>query len=75
MRWSSADRTGIARTPAELIRIADGLTKRGIGFIVLSGFGPLLNTQDRSSEPLLTVLRGVAAWAKADRKELQRAPR
>jgi DNA invertase Pin-like site-specific DNA recombinase len=63
----------IARTPAELLKIADALTKRGVGLVVLSGFGPKLDTRDRSSEPLLTALRGVAAWDRALKRELQRA--
>jgi DNA invertase Pin-like site-specific DNA recombinase len=63
----------IARTPGEMLKLADGLARRGIGFVVLSGFGPTLDTRDRSSAPLLNALRGVAAWAKADRRELQRA--
>jgi DNA invertase Pin-like site-specific DNA recombinase len=63
----------IARTPGDLLKTADGLTRRGCGFVVLSGFGPTLDTRDRSSAPLVTLLRGVAAWAKADRAELHRA--
>jgi DNA invertase Pin-like site-specific DNA recombinase len=61
----------IARSPGELLKIADGLARHGIGFVVLSGFGPTLDTRDRSSAPLLTALRGVAAWDRALKKELQ----
>lgn len=63
----------LARTPTELLKIADALTKRGCGLVVLSGFGPRLDTRDHASAQMLVILRGVAAWAKADRAELQRA--
>jgi DNA invertase Pin-like site-specific DNA recombinase len=63
----------IALTPGALLKIADGLTKRGVGFVVLSGFGAPLDTRDRSSEPLLNLLRGIDAWEKACTAELLRA--
>jgi DNA invertase Pin-like site-specific DNA recombinase len=63
----------IARTPADLLKICDGLTKRGCGFVLLSGFGPRLDTRDKSSEQVLTALRAVAAWDLAYKKERRRA--
>jgi DNA invertase Pin-like site-specific DNA recombinase len=62
----------IARTPGELLKIADSLTKRRCDLIVLSGFGAPLDTRDRSSEPMLTALRAVVAWDRACKRELQR---
>jgi DNA-binding CsgD family transcriptional regulator len=44
-----------------------------VGLVVLSGFGPRLSSRDPASAPLWAALRGVVAWARADRAELQRA--
>ena len=63
----------IARTPTDLLKICDALMKRGCGFVLLSGFGPRLDTRERSSEPVLAALRAVAAWDLAYKKERRRA--
>jgi DNA invertase Pin-like site-specific DNA recombinase len=65
----------LVRTPTELLRMVDALTKRGIGLVVLNLGGPMLDTRDPrcASDPLMVALRGVVAWDRAIHAELQRA--
>jgi DNA invertase Pin-like site-specific DNA recombinase len=65
-----ADR--LARTPAELMRLVDGLTKRHIGLVVLTGFPMKLDTRDAACASVLATIRAVAGWERSRRRELQR---
>jgi DNA invertase Pin-like site-specific DNA recombinase len=62
----------LARGPAELIKIADALSRRNISLVVLTGFGAPLSSHDRASMPTWGVLRYVAAWVRSERLELQK---
>ena len=62
----------LARGAAELIKTADALSKRGVGLVVLSGFGAPLSSLDPASAPAWAALRSVAAWVRSERLELQR---
>jgi DNA invertase Pin-like site-specific DNA recombinase len=67
-----ADR--VARTPAELLRLVDGLTKRRVDLVVMSVGGQKIDTREPgwAPGPLMTAIRGVAAWERSVRLERQR---
>ena len=52
----------LARSTFELLSIEADLTKRGIGLVVLSMGGELLDTRSPTSKLMLTILAAVAAW-------------
>src|SRR4051812_33328442 len=52
----------LARSTAELLTIEAGLSKRGIGLIVLSMGGERLDTRNPTAKLMLTLLAGVATW-------------
>ena len=62
----------LARSTIELLAIKDDLSKRGIGLIVLSMGGKLLDTRDPTSDLMLTILAGVATWERQIMLERQR---
>lgn len=62
----------LARNTAELLTIADGLTKRGVGLIVLAIGGMQLDTRNPTSKLIFTLLGGVATWEREIMLERQR---
>lgn len=62
----------LARSTAELLEIEAGLSKRGIGLIVLSMGGERLDTTKPTSKLMLTILAGVATWEREIMLERQR---
>src|SRR4051812_116383 len=62
----------LARSTAELLTIEAGLTKRGIGLVVLSMGGERLDTRNPTSKLMLTILAGVACWEREIMLERQR---
>lgn len=62
----------LARSTADLLRIVDDLTTRGVGLVVLSMGGERLDTRNPTSKLMLTILAGVAAWEREIMLERQR---
>jgi DNA invertase Pin-like site-specific DNA recombinase len=62
----------LARSTANLLRIVEELTTRGIGLLVLSMGGERLDTRNPTSKLMLTILAGVAAWEREIMLERQR---
>ncbi len=62
----------LARSTAELLGIEADLTKRGVGFVVLSMGGERLDTRNPTSKLMLTVLAGVATWEREIMLDRQR---
>lgn len=62
----------LARSTMELLEIEAGLTKRGVGLMVLSMGGTTLDTRNPTSKLMLTILAGVAAWEREIMLERQR---
>ena len=62
----------LARNTAELLTIEADLTKRGIGLLVLSMGGAVLDTRNPTSKLMLTILGGVSAWEREIMLERQR---
>jgi DNA invertase Pin-like site-specific DNA recombinase len=62
----------LARSTAELLTIEADLSKRGIGLIVLSMGGAVLDTRNPTSKLMLTILAGVATWEREIMLERQR---
>lgn len=62
----------LARSTAELLMIEAGLSKRGIGLVILSMGGERLDTRNPTSKLMLTILAGVATWEREIMLERQR---
>ena len=62
----------LARSTAELLSIEAGLSKRGIGLVILSMGGEKLDTRKPTSKLILTILAGVATWEREIMLERQR---
>ncbi|MGA9867787.1 MAG: recombinase family protein [Acetobacteraceae bacterium] len=62
----------LARNTAELLRIEEDLSRRGIGLVVLSMGGARLDTRNPTSKLMLTILGGVATWEREIMLERQR---
>ena len=62
----------LARSTAELLAIVDGLTKRGVGMVILSMGGERLDTRNPTAKLMLTILAGVATWEREIMLERQR---
>ena len=62
----------LARSTAELLAIEADLAKRGVGLIVLSMGGAMLDTRNPTSKLMLTILAGVATWEREIMLERQR---
>lgn len=62
----------LARNTIELLTIETDLAKRGIGLVVLSMGGKVLDTREPTSKLMLTILAGVAAWEREIMLERQR---
>lgn len=62
----------LARSTADLLGIVDGLTRRGVGLIILSMGGERFDTRNPTSKLMLTILAGVATWEREIMLERQR---
>jgi len=62
----------LARSTADLLALEAGLTKRGIGLVILSMGGERLDTRNPTSKLMLTILAGVATWEREIMLERQR---
>jgi DNA invertase Pin-like site-specific DNA recombinase len=62
----------LARSTAELLAIEADLSGRGVGLVVLSMGGELLDTRNPTSKLMLTILAGVATWEREIMLERQR---
>jgi DNA invertase Pin-like site-specific DNA recombinase len=62
----------LARSTAELLKIKADLSRRGVGLMVLSMGGELLDTRNPTSKLMLTILAGVATWEREIMLERQR---
>jgi DNA invertase Pin-like site-specific DNA recombinase len=62
----------MARSTAELLTIEADLSRRGIGLVVLSMGGEMLDTRNPTSKLMLTILAGVATWEREIMLERQR---
>ena len=63
----------LARSTTELLAIEADLSKRGIGLVILSMGGQVLDTRSATSKLMLTILAGVAQWEREIMLERQRA--
>jgi DNA invertase Pin-like site-specific DNA recombinase len=61
----------LARNTVELLGMAEELTKRGIGLVVLSLGGERVDFSKPTSKLILTILAGVASWEREIMKERQ----
>ena len=61
----------LARNTGELLGMVEGLTARGIGVVILSMGGELLDTRNPTAKLMLTILAGVATWEREIMKERQ----
>ena len=62
----------LARNTTQLLQIADELTGRGVGVVILSMGGERFDTRNPTSKLMLTILIGVAAWEREIMRERQR---
>jgi DNA invertase Pin-like site-specific DNA recombinase len=62
----------LARSTADLLTLEAGLSKRGIGLVILSMGGERLDTRNPTSKLMLTILAGVATWEREIMLERQR---
>jgi DNA invertase Pin-like site-specific DNA recombinase len=62
----------LARSTTELLTIEGDLTKRGIGLVILSMGGQVLDTRNPTSKLILTILASVACWEREIMLERQR---
>jgi DNA invertase Pin-like site-specific DNA recombinase len=62
----------LARSTTELLTIEADLTKRGIGLMILSMGGQVLDTRNSTSKLILTILASVASWEREIMLERQR---
>ena len=62
----------LARNTAELLTIEADLSRRGIGLVILSMGGQVLDTRHPTSRLMLTILAGVAEWERLMMLERQR---
>jgi DNA invertase Pin-like site-specific DNA recombinase len=62
----------LARSTSELLSIEADLSSRGVGLVVLSMGGSVLDTRNPTSKLMLTILAAVAAWEREIMIERQR---
>jgi DNA invertase Pin-like site-specific DNA recombinase len=62
----------LARSTTELLTIEADLSKRGIGLMILSMGGQVLDTRNPTSKMILTILASVACWEREIMLERQR---
>jgi DNA invertase Pin-like site-specific DNA recombinase len=67
---TTADR--LTASAADLLALVDALGRRGVNLVVLSIGEAILDTRNQTAEPMLAILRGIAAWERAIAPERKR---
>ena len=62
----------LARSTTELLSIESDLSKRGIGLMILSMGGQVLDTRNPTAKLILTILGSVACWEREIMLERQK---